>query len=249
MTKKSKKERIDKLLIERGLVLTRQKAQALIMAGCVLVDEVPVTKAGQQVDPDSNIRIRGEDHPYVGRGGVKLERALKEIECDVKNRICMDVGASTGGFTDCLLKNGAAKVYAIDVGYGQLAASIASDSWVVVHDRTNIRAVDSSMISDPIEVVVIDVSFISLEKVFPSIKQVLSETAWVIALIKPQFEVGKESVGKGGIVKDPELHDLAVQKVRGLGVNLGWDVIGITESPIKGAKGNKEFLICFKVGG
>ncbi|MBT3181080.1 MAG: TlyA family RNA methyltransferase [Deltaproteobacteria bacterium] len=248
MHSKRKKQRIDELLVEQGLAPTLQKAQAVIMAGCVLVDDVPVTKAGQQVNPDANVRVKGDDHPYVGRGGVKLEHALKEFQCDVKGKICMDVGASTGGFTDCLLKSGAAKVYAVDVGYGQLATSVARDSRVVIHDRTNIRTIDRKLISDPIEMVVIDVSFISLEKVFSAIQIVLADSSQIVALIKPQFELGKESVGKGGIIKDPKLHEQAVERVRALGVRLGWREIGVTASPIKGAKGNSEFLICFEVG-
>ena len=240
-----KKERIDKLLVERGLAPTRQKAQALIMAGCVLVDEVPALKPGQQVPPDSNVRVRGEDHPFVSRGGVKLAAALEEFGIDVEGKVCMDVGASTGGFTDCLLKSGAARVYAIDVGYGQMDPAIVRDERVVVIDRTNIRNLECGEIPDPIDLAVIDVSFISLEIVLPKVVEFLSPSALVVALVKPQFEVGRELVGKGGIVKEPGSHELAVSKVRASGEGLGWKFAGVIESPIQGAKGNKEFLIHF----
>ena len=240
-----KKERIDKLIVDRGLAPTRQKAQALIMAGCVLVDEVPALKPGQQVPPDSNVRVRGEDHPFVSRGGVKLAAALEKFGIDVEGKICMDVGSSTGGFTDCLLQNGAARVYAIDVGYGQMDPNIAKDDRVVVIDRMNIRNLERREIPDPIDLAVIDVSFISLAIVLPAVDLFLKEGASVVALVKPQFEVGRELVGKGGIVKEPSSHELAVSKVRASGEGLGWIFAGLTESPIHGAKGNKEFLIHF----
>jgi 23S rRNA (cytidine1920-2'-O)/16S rRNA (cytidine1409-2'-O)-methyltransferase len=241
-----KRERIDKLLVERGLAPTRQKAQALIMAGCVLVDDEPALKVGQQVSPDAAIRVRGEDHPYVGRGGVKLAAAIEEFDVAVEGKYCMDVGASTGGFTDCLLRNGASRVYAIDVGYGQMAPAIAKDERVVVIDRTNIRNLESDAVPDPIDLAVIDVSFISLEIVLPKVVEFLSPGASIVALVKPQFEVGRELVGKGGIVKDASSHELAVSKVRGAGKVLGLACAGVIESPIQGAKGNREFLIYFR---
>ncbi len=240
-----KKERVDKLLVERGLVPTRQKAQALIMAGCVLADDVPVTKPGQRLPAGAGLRIRGEDHPFVSRGGVKLARALEEFGIDVGGRICMDVGASTGGFTDCLLKANAARIYAVDVGYGQLDPRLARDERVVVLDRQNIRSLKKGKIAEAIEVAVIDVSFISLSLVLPAVDLFLKEGATVVALIKPQFEVGRDLVGKGGIVKDPGAHDLAVKGVKATGRGLGWHLEGVIESPILGAKGNREFLICF----
>jgi len=240
-----KKERVDKLLVERGLAPTRQKAQALIMAGCVLADDVPVTKPGQQLSADAGLRVRGEDHPFVSRGGVKLARALEEFGIDVEGRICMDVGASTGGFTDCLLKANAARIYAVDVGYGQLDPGIARDERVIVLDRQNIRSLKKGKIAEAIEIAVIDVSFISLALVLPAVDLFLKRGAAVVALVKPQFEVGRELVGKGGIVRDPASHDLAVERVKATGAGLGWDLKGVIESPILGAKGNREFLICF----
>jgi 23S rRNA (cytidine1920-2'-O)/16S rRNA (cytidine1409-2'-O)-methyltransferase len=243
-----KKERIDKLLVERGLAPTRQKAQALIMAGCVLVDDVPALKPGQQVQPDAKVRVRGEDHPFVSRGGVKLAAALEEFGVDAAGKVCMDVGSSTGGFTDCLLKAGASRVYAIDVGYGQMDPAITRDERVIVMDRQNIRSLEEGKIAEAIELAVIDVSFISLTLVLPAVDLFLKEGASVVALIKPQFEVGRDLVGKGGIVKEPDSHDLAISKVRSSGERLGWKCAAVIESPILGAKGNKEFLIHFIMG-
>jgi 23S rRNA (cytidine1920-2'-O)/16S rRNA (cytidine1409-2'-O)-methyltransferase len=243
-----KRERIDLLLVERGLAPSRERAQSLIMAGCVLVDEVPAAKPGQLVSPDAKVRVRGEDHPYVGRGGVKLAAALDGFGIDPAGRVCMDVGASTGGFTDCLIRRGAAKVYAIDVGYGQLDPVIARDARVVVLDRQNIRSLGRGRIAEAIDLAVIDVSFISLALVLPAVDLFLAEGAEVVALIKPQFEVGRGLVGKGGIVKDPASHGLAVERVRSSGEELGWEPCGLIESPIKGTKGNREFLIWFRKG-
>ncbi|MFA4973684.1 MAG: TlyA family RNA methyltransferase [bacterium] len=240
------KVRIDKFVVEKGLALSREKAQALIMAGCVLIDETPATKPGQLVDPDAVVRVRGEDHPYVSRGGVKLAAAFSEFKIDAEGKICMDVGASTGGFTDCLLKSGAARIYAVDVGYGQLDQRVARDDRVIVLDRQNIRSLKKGKIAETIDLAVIDVSFISLSLVLPAVDLFLKEGASVIALIKPQFEVGRELVGKGGIVRDPASHELAIEKVRAAAKGLGWEERGLIESPITGAKGNKEFLIYFK---
>lgn len=248
MTEKKRKIRLDKLLMDRQLASTRRKAQALIMAGCVLVGEVLAAKQGQLVSPDAKVRIRGPDHPYVGRGGIKLAHALKEFRVRVCDGICMDVGASTGGFTDCLLQNGASKVYAIDVGYGQLAMKLATDERVIVIERTNVRELDLKLVPDPIDIAVIDVSFISLSIVLPAVEKFLSPDALVIALVKPQFEVGKGLVGRGGIVRDSDLHEKCIEKVRGVGMSLGLKFEGVTESPIRGAKGNREFLICFSRG-
>ncbi len=240
-----KKVRIDKILVERGLVPSRARAAALIMAGSVLVDDVPATKAGQTIDPEANIRLRGKDHPYVGRGGLKLEHALKEFGIDAGGRTCMDLGASTGGFTDCLLQNGAKIVYAIDVGYGQLAMKLIRDERVVVMERTNVRYLSSEDLPERVDLVVMDLSFISLELIFPAIDPLIKSGSHIVALIKPQFEVGRDLVGGGGIVRDPEARRFAIKKIEGAGEALGWSVEGITESPIKGAKGNVEFLICF----
>ncbi len=237
------KERLDKLLVQRGLVVSRERARALILAGKVVVDEHRVDKAGVQVDVDSDLRLKGEDIPYVSRGGLKMEKALREFTVIVRDKIAIDVGASTGGFTDCLLQFGAKKVYAVDVGYGQLAWSLREDPRIVNLERSNIRHLQSSQLDDPPELAVIDASFISLAKVLPNTLNLLTDTAEIIALIKPQFEVGKGLVGKGGVVKDKALHDQVIKQVCDLAVELKCQVLGVTESPILGPKGNREFLI------
>ncbi len=265
------KIRIDKLLLDRGLVPSRERAQSFIMAGCVLVNDKPVTKCGALVDTAANIRVTGQDHPYVGRGGVKLAHALKEFAIDVKGKTCIDVGASTGGFTDCLLQNGAAKVFAIDVGYGQLDWKLRNDPRVVVMERVNIRNINppappfdkggiisvppfckGGIISAPpfdkggkggiTEVAVIDVSFISLTKVFPSVNKLLDAEGTIVALIKPQFEAGRGKVGKGGVVRDEAVREECVKNVKAAAQALHWQFKGITTSPITGADGNVEFL-------
>lgn len=243
-----KKERLDKLLVERGLVASRERARALILAGKVVVDDHAVDKAGAQVVADAEIRLKGEDIPYVSRGGLKLERGLDAFGVEVAGRVAVDVGASTGGFTDCLLQRGAAKVYAVDVGYGQLAWKLREDPRVVNLERTNIRELTAERLGERPSLAVIDASFISLEKVLPSALDLLSADAEVIALIKPQFEVGKGEVGKGGVVRDPRKHDLVVEKVRETAEALGCRVLGVTESPILGPKGNREFLIHLRKG-
>ncbi len=245
-TKRSKKVRIDELLVERELTPTRQKAQALIMAGCVLVEDEPSEKPGTLVDPAVSIRIRGRDHAFVSRGGVKLAHAIESFGCSIDGRICMDVGASTGGFTDCLLQNGAQRVYAIDVGYGQLAWKIAQDERVIVIERTNIRTMDPDKIPDGVELAVIDLSFISLTLVMRTIDVFLEAGAEIIALVKPQFEVSRDRVGKGGIVTDPDAHTEAIERVRAEATAIGWNCCGMADSPITGAKGNHEFLLHFK---
>src|SRR3990167_2561645 len=209
------KERIDKLLLGRALAPSLEKAQALIMAGRVLVSEMPATKPSQMVDSLADIRITGHDHPYVGRGGVKLDHALKEFGVNVKGKVCIDVGASTGGFTDCLLQNGAAKVYAIDVGYGQLDWKLRNDKRVVVMERTNIKEVSKRLSAEVLkfQMAVIDVSFISLEKVFPYIDKLLEDGGTIIALIKPQFEASRSKIGKGGIVRDDGVRQECIEKV------------------------------------
>jgi len=242
-SKKSGRIRLDRLLVDRGLVDSRERGQAIIIAGQVLVNGQKQDKAGALVPEDADIRILGEQLRYVSRGGLKLEAALREFKVSVEGRIALDVGASTGGFTDCLLQHGCSKVYAVDVGYGQMAWKLRQDPRVVVIERTNIRAVDPSLIPAPVDIVVIDASFISLEKVIPSIMQFLKPGSELIALIKPQFEVGKGQVGKGGIVRDEAARAAAVEKVAAFVQETGLDVQGVIPSPITGQDGNVEFLI------
>ncbi|OGQ49684.1 MAG: hypothetical protein A3I09_02765 [Deltaproteobacteria bacterium RIFCSPLOWO2_02_FULL_47_10] len=241
------KERIDKLLLGRALAPSLEKAQALIMAGRVLVSEMPATKPSQMVDSLADIRITGHDHPYVGRGGVKLDHALKEFGVNVKGKVCIDVGASTGGFTDCLLQNGAAKVYAIDVGYGQLDWKLRNDKRVVVMERTNIKEVSKRLSAEVLkfQMAVIDVSFISLTKVFPYIDKLLEDGGTIIALIKPQFEASRSKIGKGGIVRDDGVRQECIEKVCRVANGLKWFNNGLIRSPITGADGNVEFLAWF----
>lgn len=235
--------RLDRLLVDRGLVESRERGQAMIIAGQVLVNGQKVEKAGSLVPGDAEIRILGAMMPYVGRGGLKLERALREFNVDVKEKICLDVGASTGGFTDCLLQHGAKKVYAVDVGYGQMAWKVRQDPRVTVIERVNIREMEPTLIPEPIDITVIDVSFISLEKVIPPVLRFLNPGAGIVALIKPQFEVGKGHVGKGGIVRDEAVRTAAVEKVRMFFQNAGLEVNGIVPSPITGQDGNVEYLL------
>ena len=241
--KKANKTRLDRLLFERGLAESREKAQAVIFAGQVLVNGQKQDKAGALVPEDADIRILGETLRYVSRGGLKLEAALKEFHVDVTGKTALDVGASTGGFTDCLLQHGCKKVYAVDVGYGQLAWKLRQDPRIVVIERTNIRQMVSSLIPEKVDLVVIDVSFISLEKVIPPAMQFLAANAELIALIKPQFEVGKEQVGKGGIVRDEAARNAAVDRIMGFIREQGFDVKGVIPSPITGQDGNVEFLM------
>jgi len=240
---KQSKVRIDRLLMDRGLVESRERGQATIIAGNVLVNGQKVEKSGALVPGDADIRILGEHMPYVSRGGLKLEKALAEFKIEVKEKTCLDVGASTGGFTDCLLQQGAKKVYAVDVGYGQMAWKVRQDPRVVVIERTNIREMGLELIPEKADIAVIDVSFISLEKVIPPVLQFLNPEAGIIALIKPQFEVGKGLVGKGGIVRDEDARTAAVEKVRTAFQNNGLEVKGIIPSPITGQDGNVEYLI------
>jgi len=239
------KRRLDQLLVDRGLVESRTRAQAMIMAGNVYSETKRLDKAGQQVKPDLQIEIKGQDHPWVSRGGLKLEKGLKHFSVSVDGKTCIDVGASTGGFTDVLLTNGAAKVFAVDVGQGQLAWKLRSDERVVVMEKTNARHLTAEDIPDPIDIVVCDASFIGLETVLPAALSLVHPGGYVIALIKPQFEVGKGRVGKGGVVREPELHQEVCDRIEAwLNALDGWSVLGITESPIKGPEGNVEFLIC-----
>jgi 23S rRNA (cytidine1920-2'-O)/16S rRNA (cytidine1409-2'-O)-methyltransferase len=239
--RKASKQRLDVALVERALVDTRSKAQSLVMARRVLVNEQIVDKAGSDVTADDVIRIAELEHPWVGRGGMKLAHALKEFAVDVTGKVCVDVGASTGGFTDVMLKGGAAKVYAIDVGYGQLDASLRNDPRVVNREKVNARFLSDVDFDEPVEFTSIDVSFISLKLILPAVAKFLSGD--LVALIKPQFEVGRADVGKGGIVRDEEKRAAAVQSVVAFAREIGFDVEGVIESPIKGAEGNVEYLI------
>lgn len=241
---KSAKRRLDQLLVDRGLVESRTKAQSLIMAGKVYSETRRLDKSGQQVSEDLPIEIKGQDHPWVSRGGLKLVRAIELFNISPQGLVCMDVGASTGGFSDVLLAGDAVKVYAVDVGHGQLAWKLRQDPRVVVLERTNARHLTTEQIPDPIDLIVCDASFIGLQTVLPAAMSLAAPGARMVALIKPQFEVGKGRVGKGGVVREPELHEEVCEKIRvWLESQPGWSVLGITDSPIKGPEGNREFLI------
>ncbi len=237
------KERIDKLMVQRQLAGSRERARALILAGRVLVNDRTVDKVGSQVDTASAIRLRGEDIPYVSRGGLKLAEALQRFAITINGRVAIDVGASTGGFTDCLLQNGAARVIAVDVGYGQLAWKLRDDDRVQNLERTNIRHLTADQLDELPDLAVIDASFISLEKVLPSTLALLKPCSDIIALIKPQFEVGKGQVGKGGVVRDADQHLEVVARIKLYSEQLGCQVLEVCDSPLLGPKGNKEFLI------
>ncbi len=243
------KQRLDKLMVEQGLAPSREKAQALIMAGQVVVGDHAAQKAGQQVTAEVEIRIKGEPMPYVSRGGLKLAKGLDAFNVDPAGRIAIDVGASTGGFTDCLLQRGVSTVYAVDVGYGQLAWKLREDPRVVVLERTNIRHLKPEQLEPLPDLAVIDASFISLNLVLPPTLALLSRPAELIALVKPQFEVGKGAVGKGGIVRDPKLHEEVLANMEQLARELGAELLGICDSPITGADGNREFLMGLRLGG
>lgn len=242
------KERLDKLLVLQGLVQSRDRAQALILAGKVVVDDHTVDKVGAKVPIEANLRLKGEDIPYVSRGGLKLAKGLAAFGLQVQGRIALDVGASTGGFTDCLLQAGAAGVYAVDVGYGQLAWSLREDPRVINLERTNIRDLQPQSLAELPTLAVIDASFISLDKVLPATLPLLAPPGEILALIKPQFEVGRGEVGKGGVVRDAEKHLEVQEKIAGLARSLGCEVLGITDSPVLGPKGNREFLIYLRKG-
>ncbi len=240
------KERLDKLLVDQGLVQSRERARALILAGQVVVDDHRIDKAGARFALDVEIRLKGADIPYVSRGGLKLEKGLDSFPVDPQGRIALDVGASTGGFTDCLLQRGAAKVYAVDVGYGQLAWKLREDPRVVNLERCNIRDLKSDQLGQAPSLAVIDASFISLAKVLPPTLDLLTVDGWVVALIKPQFEVGRGQVGKGGVVRDEKLHLQVIEDIRTLALDLNCRIVGVDESPLLGPKGNREFLICLQ---
>ncbi|ALJ36930.1 TlyA family RNA methyltransferase [Azospirillum brasilense] len=236
--------RADVALVERGLAESRAKAQALILAGLVYSDTKRIDKAGDAIAEDAPLSVKGQDHPWVSRGGLKLVKGLDVFSIDPTGLTAVDVGASTGGFTDVLLTRGAARVYAVDVGHGQLAWKLRNDPRVVVLEKTNARHLTSTEIPDPVDMVVCDASFIGLEVVLPAALALVVPGGRLVALIKPQFEVGKGRVGKGGVVREPELHQEVCDRIRGwLDALPGWRVLDITESPITGPEGNKEFLI------
>ena len=241
--KKIQKERLDKVLVLQNLVPTRQKAQALILAGKVVVEDKRVDKAGHSVDINANIRLKGSGLKYVGRGALKLEAIVKKIDFDVKDLSCIDIGASTGGFTDFLLQNGAKKVYAVDVGYGQIAWKLRNDDRVINIERTNIRYMPFEKINEKLDLAVMDVSFISLKNVMPKVLEFLKNDAKIFALIKPQFEVGKEKVGKGGIVKDEKAVKETIDDLLDFFMELKLKSDCLMKSPILGTKGNQEFMI------
>ena len=242
------KERIDKLVVDRGLAPSREKARALIMAGQIVVDDHAAEKAGQTVSVDAEIRMKGEPLPFVSRGGLKLQKALDEFGVDVAGLTALDVGASTGGFTDCLLQRGAAKVFAVDVGYGQLAWKLREDPRVVNLEKTNIRYLEPEALGAVPDLAVIDASFISLEIVLPAVLRLLKNDGFIVALVKPQFEVGKGEVGKGGVVRGGAKHRQVVESVASCATSLGLTVRGVVESPITGPKGNREFLMFLSRG-
>jgi len=243
---KTPKDRLDRLVFLRGLAESRERARALILSGSVIVNGDKIDKAGVFVRTDATISLCGPVHPFVSRGGIKLEEALKTFKVDVVDAVAIDVGASTGGFTDCLLKRGAARVYAVDVGYGQLAWSLRQDPRVVVLERHNIRTLREEAIPEQVDLVTIDVSFISLEKVIPAVFPWLKVGGALIALVKPQFEVGKGCVGKGGIVRDIEKREAVVERICSMGSVWGLKTLGRICSPIRGQKGNVEYLIYFR---
>lgn len=235
------------MLVAKGLAASRQRAQAMIMAGVVLVNDQPVDKSGRLVSPNDTIVLRGNDIPYVSRGGLKLEAAIDAIQLDVSGFICLDVGASTGGFTDCLLARGAQQVYAVDVGYGQIAWKLRQDARVVVIERTNIRNMPVDALPHPVDLTTIDVSFISLKIVVPAVLKFLKTDARILALIKPQFEVGKGQVGKGGVVRDKALHSRVIENLSDFFTNIGLVSDSVFPSPLIGPKGNREFFISLKI--
>jgi len=238
------KTRADVALVERGLVESRAKAQALIMAGKVFAGERRLAKPGESIAEDQGLEVRGQDHPWVSRGGLKLAHALEAFALDPAGLVCLDLGASTGGFTDVLLQSGAAKVYAVDVGHGQLAWKLRSDPRVVVLERTNARTLSAEQVPESCDLLVCDASFIGLEVLLPAPLTLMKEQATLAVLIKPQFEVGKERVGKGGVVRDPALHEEVCRRIESwVNARPGWSVAGLVESPITGPEGNKEFLL------
>lgn len=239
----SEKQRLDAELVARGIIQSREQAKAAIMAGQVYVNNQKADKAGEQVTAEDKIEFRGENLKYVSRGGLKLEKAMELYGFKLDNKICMDVGASTGGFTDCMLQKGATKVYSIDVGYGQLAWKLRQDERVVNLERTNVRYITNEQVPDTVDFVSIDVSFISLGLVIPVLVPFLSDEAMMVCLVKPQFEAGKDKVGKHGVVRDPATHIEVLERAVGFAKNAGFGIVGLEFSPIKGPQGNIEYLM------
>ena len=238
-----KKLRADQLLVSRGLAESRTRAQALIMAGAVFSGERKLAKAGEMLAEDAPLEVRGKDHPWVSRGGIKLDLGLTHFGFDVTGAVALDVGSSTGGFTDVLLSRGAGRVYAVDVGTNQLAWKLRQDPRVMVHEQTNARSLDSSIVPDEVDIVVCDASFIGLAKVLEAPLKLARRGAKLVALIKPQFEAGREEVGKGGVVRDPDVHERVCAEAKVWIESQGWSALGITPSPITGPEGNVEFLL------
>ncbi len=242
------KKRLDVLLVEKGLAQSRERAKSLIMSGIVFVNGERLDKSGSTVDEKANIEVRGGGLQYVSRGGLKLEKAMQNFPIVLNNTVCMDIGASTGGFTDCMLQNGAKKVFAVDVGYGQLAWKLRCDERVVNLERTNVRYLTAEQVGERIDFISVDVSFISLKLVLPVAKTYLSSEGEMVCLIKPQFEAGKENVGKKGVVRDTHVHINVVKNIISFAIEAGFDVKGLTFSPVKGPEGNIEYLIYLKNG-
>ena len=236
------KIRLDQYLVQHGMIQSRERAKALIMAGVVFVNEQKVDKAGEMIKEDAKVEVRGHDIGYVSRGGLKLEKAMQCFPLTPNGKVCMDIGASTGGFTDCMLQNGAVKVYAVDVGYGQLAWSLRTDERVVNMERTNIRNVALDMLAEPIEFFSVDVSFISLHHIFPVAQAITTPDAMGVCLVKPQFEAGREKVGKKGVVRDPAVHLEVLEHFLEHAKESRFTVLGLTYSPIRGPEGNIEYL-------
>ena len=236
------KIRLDQYLVQNGLVQSRERAKALIMAGVVFVNQQKVDKAGEMIKEDAVVEVRGHDIGYVSRGGLKLEKAMKCFPLTPNGKVCMDIGASTGGFTDCMLQNGASKVYSVDVGYGQLAWKLREDPRVVCMERTNARYLTHEQIPDELDFASIDVSFISLKLILPAVANVLKDGGYVASLVKPQFEAGREKVGKKGVVRDPVVHKEVLEHYLEHAREAGFGVLGLTYSPIRGPEGNIEYL-------
>ncbi len=243
----AQKKRLDCALVEMGLAESREKAKALIMSGIVFVNNQKFDKAGDAVKPDDKIEVRGDTLKYVSRGGLKLEKAMTAFPICLEGYVCADIGASTGGFTDCMLQNGAAKVYAIDVGYGQLAWKLRTDSRVINLERTNFRYVTNEQIPDSLDFASVDVSFISLSHILPVMRTLLKERGHAVCLIKPQFEAGRENVGKKGVVRDKSVHIAVIEKILDLSIKDGFSVLGLDFSPVKGPEGNIEYLCYLEV--
>ena len=238
------KQRADVALVERGLVESRARAQALILAGKVFSGTVRIAKAGQPVGAEVPLEVRGQEHPWVSRGGMKLAKGLEVFGLSPEGRVCLDIGASTGGFTDVLLAHGAMRVHAVDVGHGQLAWKLRSDPRVVVHERMNARHLTAEAIGEPVQVLVCDASFIGLRTVLPAGLALCAPGAWAVALIKPQFEAGPDEVGSKGVVRDPAVHERVCAEIQAWWAGLpGWEVLGVADSPITGPEGNREFLV------